>query len=125
MLENLDDSPEYIILESVLEGMAEYYSANLSREVKKGMKENALACKHTGGKPTFGFDVTKDKEYILNEHEAKTAKRIFDMVVSYETVGNIIKWLDKNEYTTKYGTKFTSGSINAIVRNEKYKRDVS
>ena len=27
VLENLDDSPESIILESVLEGMAEYYSA--------------------------------------------------------------------------------------------------
>ena len=35
VLENLDDSPESIILESVLEGMSEYYSQNLSRETKK------------------------------------------------------------------------------------------
>ena len=38
VLEQLDDSPESIILESVLEGMNEYYSKNLSRETKKGMK---------------------------------------------------------------------------------------
>ena len=46
VLEYLDDSPESVILESVLEGMAEYYSKNLSREVMKGMKETALQCKH-------------------------------------------------------------------------------
>lgn len=40
--EPLDDSPESIILESVLEGIAEYYSQNLSREVMKGLRENAL-----------------------------------------------------------------------------------
>ena len=39
--ENLDDSPESAMLEAVLEGMAEYYSRNLSREVKKGLRENA------------------------------------------------------------------------------------
>lgn len=55
VLENLDSSPESIILESVLEGMAEYYSKNLAREVMKEMKENALKCKHTGGLPPLGY----------------------------------------------------------------------
>lgn len=41
VLEHLDDSPESIMLESVLEDMAEYYSKNLAREVRKGMRENA------------------------------------------------------------------------------------
>ena len=39
VLEQMDDSPESIILESVLEGMSEYYSKNLAREVMKGMRE--------------------------------------------------------------------------------------
>lgn len=51
VLEKLDDSPESIIMEALIEGMSEYYSANLSREVKKGMNENALNCKHNGGTP--------------------------------------------------------------------------
>lgn len=51
VLEKLDDSPESIIMESLIEGMSEYYSANLSREVKKGLNENALDCKHNGGTP--------------------------------------------------------------------------
>ncbi len=53
--ENLDDSPESVILESLLEGMAEYYSKNLAREVMKGLKETAYQCKHTGGLPPIGY----------------------------------------------------------------------
>lgn len=51
VLEKLDNSPESIIMEAMLEGLSEYYSANLAREVKKGLKENALQCKHNGGTP--------------------------------------------------------------------------
>ena len=42
-------SPEGIILESLLEGMAEYYSAELSVKVTRGHTENALKCKYNGG----------------------------------------------------------------------------
>ena len=121
VLENFDDSPESIILESVLEGMAEYYSANLAREVMKGMKENALDCKHTGGKPAFGFDVGVDKKYVLNDREAIAVQRIFSMVCNGCTFSDIRTWLESNNYKTKYHTSFTSGAINAIIRNEKYK----
>ena len=40
--EIISDGPEGIILESVLEGYAEYYSADLSEKVIRGMTENAL-----------------------------------------------------------------------------------
>ncbi len=63
VLEHLDGSPESVILESILEGMAEYYSKNLSREVMKGMKETALQCKHTGGIAPLGYDVKEDRTY--------------------------------------------------------------
>lgn len=47
--ENIADGPEGIILESMLEGMAEYYSAELSVKVIRGHTENALKCKYNGG----------------------------------------------------------------------------
>lgn len=47
VMEHIPDSPEGIILESVLEGMAEYYSANLAENVRRGLKENALQCRRT------------------------------------------------------------------------------
>ena len=77
--EKLDDSPESIILESVIEGMAQYYSANLAREVMKGMRESAYDCKHLGGIPPLGYDVDPEThKYVINESEAKIIKIIFE-----------------------------------------------
>ncbi|EGD50759.1 recombinase, partial [Thermoanaerobacter ethanolicus JW 200] len=70
VLEQLDDSPESIILESVLEGMAEYYSKNLAREVMKGLKENAFQAKFNGGIPPLGYDIV-DGKYVINEKKLK------------------------------------------------------
>lgn len=76
VLERLDDSPESIIMEGVLESFSEYYSKNLSREVKKGQKETALQCKHNGGIPPLGYDVDKDtRKYVINEKEAEKPRR--------------------------------------------------
>lgn len=52
--ENISNSPEGILMESVLEGMAEYYSAELSQKIKRGMKETALKGKATGGQKVLG-----------------------------------------------------------------------
>ena len=69
VLERIDDSPESIMMESVLEGMAEYYSKNLGREVMKGMQETALQCKHTGGCTPLSYDLDSEKKLVINEHE--------------------------------------------------------
>ena len=78
VLENLDDSPESIILESVLEGMSEYYSKNLGREVMKGMKESARQCRYTGGHVPYGFKVNKETyRFEIEEREAEAVRMIF------------------------------------------------
>jgi len=121
VLEHLDDSPESIILESVLEGMAEYYSRNLAREVMKGMKETALKCKHTGGKPPLGYDVAEDKTYIVNEQEAQAVRLIFEMYASGKGYSDIMYALNKEGYRTQTGRPFGKNSIHDILRNEKYR----
>ena len=47
--ENITDDPTGILMEAVLEGMSEYYSADLSEKVIRGLTENALKCKFNGG----------------------------------------------------------------------------
>lgn len=121
ILENLDDSPESIILESVIEGMAEYYSKNLSREVQKGLRENAYKCKHTGGLPPLGYNVNPiSKKYELNQEEAKAVKMIYQMYLEDYTSGNIIKKLNELGYRTKKNSEWTKNSLISILRNEKY-----
>lgn len=119
--ENLDDSPESIILESVIEGMAEYYSKNLAREVMKGLKENAYQCKHNGGIPPLGYDVNEEKKYVINEKEAEAVKLIFQMYLDDYTSGDMIRKLNSYGFRTKKETEWTKNSLTSIVRNEKYK----
>ena len=53
--EPISNTPEGIMLESLLEGMAEYYSADLAEKVSRGHKENALKAKFNGGPGAAGL----------------------------------------------------------------------
>ena len=77
--ENISEGPEGIILESMLEGMAEYYSAELAVKVKRGMMENALKGKVNGGKPPYGYYVYKERHLCVNETTAPIVQEIFRM----------------------------------------------
>lgn len=121
VLENLQDNPESIILESVIEGMNEYYSKNLSREVRKGLQENALECKVTGGPPALGYTVDKTtQKYVINEHEAQAVKIIFQMYIEGYSYDEIISTLNNQGYRTRRGVPFAKNSLYAILRNERY-----
>jgi site-specific DNA recombinase len=121
VLENLDGSPESIILESLLEGLAEYYSVNLGREVMKGMKENAYQCKHTGGIPPLGFDIDPvTKKYIINEVEAKIVREIFSLYLDGYGYRRMITVLNQKGCKTKRGNTVGKNSIHELLRNEKY-----
>lgn len=48
--EIISEGPEGIILESVLEGYAEYYSADLAEKVVRGQTENILKGRCNGGR---------------------------------------------------------------------------
>ena len=121
VLENLQDSPESVILESVIEGMNEYYSLNLSREVRKGLQENALECKVTGGPPALGYSVDRaTQKYVINEYEAEAVRMIFRMYIDGYSYTEIIDALNAKGYRTRRGVPFAKNSLYAILRNERY-----
>ena len=119
--ENLDDSPESVILESLLEGMAEYYSKNLAREVMKGMKETAYQCKHTGGLPPIGYRVDPGtKHYLINEDERGIVETIFSMFLDGNGYNQIVTALAERGYRSRYGRPIGKNVLHDILRNEKY-----
>lgn len=121
VLENIDDSPESIMMESIIDGMNEYYSANLAREVRKVMHHNAEKAKHNGGIPPLGLDVDiETMEYIINKEEAIIVKEIFEMYSNGLGYKKIVKRLNRKGYKTKLGNSFSTNSISSILRNEKY-----
>lgn len=119
--ENIDGSPESLILESLLEGMSEYYSQNLAREVMKGMTENALKAMHCGGTAPLGYDVNPaTKKYVINEEEAKIVKIIFEKYLDSWGHKQICDYLNGMGYKTKRGNTFGKNSIHSILKNQKY-----
>ena len=121
VLERIDSSPESVIMESVLEGFSEYYSRNLSREVMKGLRENALACRHTGGIPPLGYNVDKDKHYIINEKEAEAVRYLFTAYANDASYSEMVRWLQLHGIVGKRsGKPIAANSIHDILQNEKY-----
>ena len=79
--EHISDDPEGIMLEGMLESLAEYYSANLSKHVKRGQRESAIKGTYIGGIPPFGFKI-QNKRLVADEEKAPIIKWIFEQYAS-------------------------------------------
>ena len=120
VLERLDNTPESILLEGLLESISEFYSANLARESMKGMKENAYQCLHNGGSPGLGYDVDQTQHIVLNEEEAKIVVMIYSLYLCGYSPKNIAEILNAEGFVTKASNPFSAATIYGILRNEKY-----
>lgn len=119
--QEISDSPEGAMLQAVMVGVSEWYSLNLSKEIKKGFRENVLEGKTLGGIPLYGYDVDKaTKKYIINEREAVAVRQMFSMYAGGHSYGEIINWLNDNGYRTKRGRTFGKNSLHDLFHNRRY-----
>ena len=119
-MEAVQDGPEGIILEAVLEGMAEYYSANLAQNIKRGMTENALKGMANGGGQCLGYCTGPDKKYQIDPAGADTVRLIFELYAQGNTYAAIIKQLNEQGRTTLRGKPFNKNSLGTILHNRRY-----
>ena len=122
VIEPFNDSPEGQLQQIVQLGVSQYYSANLAREVVKGLKENAYKAMHNGGIPPYGFDVDPEtKKYIINEHEASGIRIMFEKIIQGWSYRELAEYLNLLGYRTKIGNKFSAtSSFYDILMNPKY-----
>lgn len=117
-MEYIPDSPEAIILESMLEGYAEYYSAELSQKVRRGMNETRRKGNFTGGIIIYGYKVENHK-VVIDEEKAEVIRFIFEQYANDVYVKDIIKALTEKGIFNK-GKPFAKNTIYNILKNEKY-----
>lgn len=117
--ETIPDGPEGILLESILEGSAEYYSANLAQNVKRGLIDNARQGKIANSLP-LGYQSDSSKKYMIEPIGAAVVKEIFELYTSGISYKDIVKILNEKGYRTKNGTPFTKNSLYSILKNERY-----
>ena len=118
--EAIPDGPEGIILESLMEGLAEYYSAELAQKIKRGMHESALKCQSTGSGRPLGYRVDEQKRFQIDPESAQTVQTIFEQYIKGESNAVICELLNSRGLRTAQGKPFNKNSINRIIKNRKY-----
>ena len=117
---DIPKGPEGIILESIMEGWAEYYSAELSRKIKRGMRESALKCHSTGSGRCLGYITADDKSLVIEPNGAKAVQTVFDMYIKGKSHAEICKYLNDCGFRTAQGKLFNKNSVGHIIKNKRY-----
>jgi len=103
--ENISDNPEGVILEAVLEGMAEFYSKELSQKITRGMFESANKCHSIGGHIPLGYRI-ENKKLVINEAAAEIVREAFHLYANGATVAEICETFNNKGYKTAKGADF-------------------
>ncbi len=127
MNEHVDESPAGSLLEGIIEVIDEFYSANLSQDTIRGMKENAARGFRNGGTVPFGYRSSVEShggssksKLIPHEREAPIVKRVFELAARGQGAKLIASSLNAEGLRTRHGRHFHITGINNMLRNEAY-----
>ena len=119
--ENISDGPEGIILESMLEGYAEYYSAELAQKIRRGQYENASKCMNNGGNTPLGYMVDKKTcALVIDPEMAPIVKEIFTRYANGDAISNIQKDLEARGVRSRRGNAYSVSVLSNLIKNRKY-----
>ena len=118
-MENLTDTPEGRMMETMLEGYNQYYSEELTQKVIRGLKESWRKGNATGGHPIYGYDII-DKKYVVNEYEGKIVKEAFLLYSQGYRARGIIKIFNERGYRRRNGEPFEHRYLYHILHDKKY-----
>ena len=125
VMEPIAEGSQGILVETLLEGMAEYYSAELSEKVIRGQTENALKGKCTGGTGTIGYKIDDDKFYHLDPLTAPLVLEAFQRYDNGDKMVEIVNFLNDKGVRNMLGGKMTHSSVNTMLKNRRYIGELS
>ena len=118
-LEQIPDSPEGIIYEKLLEGLAACESKKTAIRTRRGMEGNALKCK-TNGVRVFGYASNEADEYVIDEDEAAFVREAFKRRIAKETTNSIARDFAARGVKTSQGNPCGYSMVERMVKNRKY-----
>lgn len=117
--ESLGEGDEAILVEAMLEAMAEVYSRQISHNAARGMRESALKGQTTGGQIPLGYRI-ENKFLVIDELQADIVRFIFNAYADGMTQTQICKECNERGYRTKSGKEFYTNALPFILRNRMY-----
>lgn len=116
--ENVGDDKMSVLIEALIEAMDEYYSINLSEEVKRGMNEKASRGEAVSI-PSFGYSI-KDGKYIPDPETAPVVRKIYADYLSGKGMRTITTEINDCGYRTRRGNRFENRTVKYILQNPVY-----
>ncbi|MBR4435669.1 MAG: recombinase family protein [Clostridia bacterium] len=118
--EKISDGSEGILMEAVLEGMAEYYSAELSEKVIRGMTENALKRKYNGGILPLGYTIDSERHFQVDPLTAPAVLAAFVRYAEGGTLQDIADEMNAKGIRSKFGNTISIDSAKRMLHNRRY-----
>ena len=113
-----EGTSEGVLLESLIDGMAEFYSRNLSQNVMRGLHYNAE--KGLYYRPIYGYQKTADKHYEKDNSTAPIVQKIFFDYANGRTMADICEELNSQGLRTLRSKEFNINSLRNILHNRSY-----
>ena len=107
-----------ILLESLLEGYAEFYSAELSEKVTRGLTENALKHRYNGGGVPVGYVIDEDKHYQIDPLTAPLVLEAFTRYSEGATIKQLVDWLNAQGIQSCRNRPMRIDCVNRLLRND-------
>ena len=118
--ETIAEDSTGILLESLLEGYAEFYSAELSEKVKRGHTENALKCKYNGGGLPVGYMIDSEQYYQIDPLTAPAVLEAFQRYDKGGTVADVVRWLNNMSVRSYRDRPMRNDCVQRMLRNRRY-----
>jgi len=125
--EPLGNTPSGRLLEGIIEVIDEFYSANLSQDVTRGMRESASRGFYPGGPPPYGYKRVKVQDGSVQrvklEPDPTTApvvERIFRECLAGKGLIEIARGLNHDGLITRKKNQWSKTAVHKVLRNEAY-----
>lgn len=118
--ELISEGSEGVLLESVLEGYAEYFSVDLSEKVVRGMTENILKGKFNGGTIPLGYVIDAEQHFRVDPIVAPFIVEAFKKYDDGATMKEIREWLNQKGVRNARGQLLSHNSVQYMLHNRRY-----
>ena len=119
VMEPIPDGSAGILLEGMLEATAEWYSVNLSENVKRGLNDNAARCLYNGAH-VYGYVPGPDKKYQIVPERAAVVRQIYSLYLSGESLSRIVRILNDSGLRNATGKPWNISLVYHVLTQERY-----
>lgn len=99
--------------------MNQFYSENMSEDIRRGMIDSAAKGKVVGVIP-YGYRKGSDGRYEVDEFAAEIVREIYARYLNDESLADIMRDFNSRGLLTKQKRPWSKNSFHSILTNEKY-----